>query len=156
MSDFLAKGVKKIPTLSGIKFTDEDVAGEGKKCLQVADGTLTIFNGFDEKLQEALCVGFDSAICGSFSGFPSLAAQIFTLMREGQSEEAKRVQQTLTKHMGVIAKQTGGFNIAGLKAATSMLMGIDLGPSRLPVKPLTSSKKEELRNDLKNLGCKVF
>lgn len=48
MSEFLEKGVKRVPTLAGIKFTDEDVSGEGKKCLKVDGGNLTVFNGFDQ------------------------------------------------------------------------------------------------------------
>lgn len=61
MSEFLEKGVQRIPTLSGIKFTDEDVSGEGRKCLKVDGGNLTVFNGFDQvrqverKERESVC-----------------------------------------------------------------------------------------------------
>lgn len=53
--------MKRIPTLSGIKFTDEDVSGEGRKCLKVDGGNLTVFNGFDQvrqvqgKERESVC-----------------------------------------------------------------------------------------------------
>lgn len=156
MSEFLTKGVKKIPTLSGLKFTDMDVKGEGKKCLQVANGTLTIFNGFDEVLQEAVSVGFNSAVGGTFSGCPSFPSQLFSLMKNAKETEAKKLQEEHISHTDVLSKQTGGSSVAGLKTATSLLTGIDMGPTRLPVKPYTSTMTQKMKVDLANLGFTVL
>ncbi|XP_066971417.1 N-acetylneuraminate lyase-like [Macrobrachium rosenbergii] len=156
MSEFLEKGIKRIPNLAGLKFTDMDVAGEGKKCLQVAGGTLTIFNGFDEKLQEAVSLGFSSAVGGTFSGFPTMASQIFSFMKESKVAEAKRVQEELVTQIGAVFKQSGGgFTVAHLKAATTLLTGIDMGPTRFPVKPCTPAMLDRLREDLRAVGLSV-
>lgn len=45
MSEFLSKGKDQIPTLSGIKFTSNDL-DEGAKCLRVHE-ELTVFLGAD-------------------------------------------------------------------------------------------------------------
>lgn len=152
MSEFLQKGVERIPTLCGLKFTDRDVSGEGKKCLEVAGGSLTIFNGFDEQLQEAVSQGFSCGVnvCYNFSAHH--AADILSLMKAGKVDEAKEAQKAIVDLLGVIFKPTSGFTVAGVKAAMTLLTGLDVGPSRLPVKPLTPAMKESLRADLAARG----
>lgn len=157
MSEFLAKGMKRIPNLAGIKFTDLDVSGEGKKCIEVGHGALTIFNGFDQNLLEGMKLGFDSAVCGSFSGLPQHVTRIFSLMKDSKESEAKIVQEELVQQVNAMFKQTGGgFTVPAMKTSTSLLMGIDLGPARLPVKAFTPSQVETLRNDLKNAGLTIY
>ncbi|XP_068211259.1 N-acetylneuraminate lyase-like isoform X2 [Palaemon carinicauda] len=155
MSEFLEKGAKRILNLAGLKFTDTDVAGEGRKCVLAAGGTLTIFNGFDEKLQEAVSHGFNSAVGGTFSGFPTMASQIFSFMKESNDAEAKKVQEELLIQVGAVFKQSGGFTVASLKTATSLLTGIDMGPTRFPVKPYTPAMVDRLREDLRAVGLSV-
>ncbi|XP_042887814.1 N-acetylneuraminate lyase-like [Penaeus japonicus] len=152
MSEFLKKGVERIPTLSGLKFTDGDVSGEGKKCLEVAGGSLTIFNGFDERLQEAVSQGFSCGVnvCYNFSAHH--AVNVFSLMEAGRVEEAKEAQKAIEDLLGVIFKPTGGFSVAGVKAAMAIITGLDVGPSRLPVKPFTPAMKEALKADLAARG----
>ncbi|XP_037778360.1 N-acetylneuraminate lyase-like isoform X1 [Penaeus monodon] len=152
MSEFLQKGVERIPTLAGLKFTDGDVSGEGKKCLEVAGRSLTIFNGFDERLQEAVSQGFSCGVNVCYNFCAHHAADILSLMKAGKVEEAKEAQKAIVDLLGVIFKPTGGFSVAGVKAAMTILTGLDVGPSRLPVKPLTPAMQEALRADLAARG----
>ncbi|XP_042227497.1 N-acetylneuraminate lyase-like isoform X1 [Homarus americanus] len=157
MSEFLKKGFKKVPTLAGIKFTDMDVSGEGRKCVEVDSGSLTIFSGFDKTLQEALSVGFSCAVNGGFSFLPQFGSQIFSLMEAGNVSEAKRMQEVLSSHFDVIFKETGKeYTVASLKTATSLLTGVEMGPVRFPVKALSDQKIDNLKNAFKNLGLKVY
>lgn len=157
MSEFLEKGVKRIPTLSGIKFTDEDVSGEGRKCLKVDGGNLTVFNGFDQMLQKSLSVGFTSSVNAGFTFLPHLGARIFSLMEAGDVEEALKVQERLTSCYDIIYRQNGGaFSAACMKAASSILTGLQFGPTRLPVKPLTEEMRATLKRDLEKHGLKVY
>ena len=48
MYEFLKQGKESIPTLSGVKFTHEDVSGDGTKCLEHFSKEMIMFNGFDE------------------------------------------------------------------------------------------------------------
>ncbi|XP_071515354.1 N-acetylneuraminate lyase-like isoform X2 [Panulirus ornatus] len=156
MSEFLTKGVARIPTLSGLKFTDHDVRGEGYKCLQVDNGSLTILNGFDETLQEAIGLGFTSAVNVGFNLFPHLGAQMFSLMEAKNEAEAIKIQEQVVRYLEAIFKQTGGFSVSSVKTAGSLLTGLDFGPTRLPNKPFKDSMIDALRNDLKNLSLQVY
>ncbi|XP_063864523.1 N-acetylneuraminate lyase-like [Scylla paramamosain] len=155
MSEFLAKGVKRVPTLAGIKFTDMDVSGEGRKCLAV-DSSLTIFSGFDESLQEALSVGFTACVNSSGNFVPQLGSRIFSLMAAGDADGAKKVQDQLLDCLAIIFAESGGFNGAGLKAACTILTGLQLGPTRLPVQMLTQDRMNTVRKNLGSRGFKVY
>ncbi|KAG0724424.1 N-acetylneuraminate lyase [Chionoecetes opilio] len=123
MSEFLQKGVKRIPTLAGMKFTDEDVSDEGRKCVQVDGGSLTIFSGFDQDsavggwgetgvglgglerqstLQEALSVGFSCSVNAGFNFVSHLGARVYSLMAAGDVHEAKKVQKQFNDCFDVI------------------------------------------------------
>lgn len=155
MSEFLAKGVKRVPTLAGIKFTDMDVSGEGHKCLAV-DSSLTIFSGFDETLQEALSLGFTACVNATGNFFPQLGSRIFSRMASGDVDGAKKAQKELLDCLAVIFAESGGFNGAGLKAACTILTGLQLGPTRLPVQMLTQDRMNTVRKNLESRGFKVY
>ncbi|XP_069170185.1 N-acetylneuraminate lyase [Procambarus clarkii] len=157
MSEFLAKGVERVPTLAGIKFTDLDVSGEGRKCLEVAGSALTIFSGFDQTLQEALSVGFTSAVNGGFNFIPHLSSQVFAFMEAGNITEARKIQELISSYFDtMLGKLRPAYLVACLKTATTLLTGLDMGPVRLPARPFTDGMTLTLRSDLENLGLKVY
>lgn len=51
MADFLNAAYKKIPTLTGIKFTSTNL-DEGTACLKAGDGSYVIFLGADQVCRE--------------------------------------------------------------------------------------------------------
>ncbi|CAL4075037.1 unnamed protein product [Meganyctiphanes norvegica] len=155
MSEFLTLGADQVPTLSGIKFTDGDVSGDGRKCLTIANGCMRIFNGFDQPLAEALSVGFEAAINVNFNFFPQMASSIFHLAAEGKRDEAQKIQEKVNGLLEVIFKPTGGFSPSIVKAAMTMLTGIDVGPARKPIKQLTQEQLQALRDGLTNSGLKL-
>lgn len=156
MSEFLQKGAKRIPTLAGLKFTDRDVSGEGKKCVEVDGGSMTVFAGYDDTLQEAISVGFSCAVHSSFNFVPQLGSRIFSLMAAGDVAGAKKAQKELNDCFDIIFKRSTGFNLSCMKAACPILTGLQVGPPRLPAKPLTEDMTRGLRKDLQDRGFKVY
>ncbi|XP_076060106.1 N-acetylneuraminate lyase-like [Oratosquilla oratoria] len=154
MSEFLSMAGKAIPTLAGMKFTDEDVTGEGKKCLSVCGGNMKIFCGFDQTLFDALSAGFDSAINASFNFMAERSIQIFEAIEENK-EEAKNHQELITNTMETIIKQTDGFTVGAVKAAMTLMTGLDVGPPRLPNRGLSEAQTRDLRQQLEDMGHKL-
>ena len=67
---------------------------------------LFYFFFFLQKLVEAIKVGFDSAVGGSFSAMPQTISRIFSLMGDSKEDEAKVVQQELVEQLNVIFRQS--------------------------------------------------
>ncbi|KAK8752066.1 hypothetical protein OTU49_011924 [Cherax quadricarinatus] len=157
MSEFLREGMKRIPTLSGIKFTDVDVSGEGKKCVEVAQGSLALFSGFDKTLQEALSVGFTCAVNSGFNFLPQHGSQVFALMEAGDAAGAIEAQGIISTCFDTMLNANDApYTVSCLKTATTLLTGLDFGAVRKPTRAFTHSMTNTLRKDLQELGHKVY
>lgn len=146
MPSFSARAIETIPTFAGLKFTNFDL-GEFQLCQSVAQGTDLMW-GVDEFYLAALAMGARGAIGSTFNFAPNLAHQITNGFDDGDFESARRAQLQLVQLIQVLA------NYGYLPAAKALMemLGVPVGPPRLPYLALDDTQKKNLRSDLEHLG----
>lgn len=133
--------------IEGIK----DTSGSMKALqayIEAADGKARVVCGDDTMLLSALEIGADGCIAALAAFLPKQVLKMFELFREGEIEEAQKIQSTLTKIKEEFHKYP---YLAAQKAAQTML-GRPSGHMRAPLVDLTEGEKRELRKNLVKLG----
>lgn len=146
-SEFLAAGAERIPNLAGIKFTSSNLM-EYQLCRAFRDDAFDLPFGFDEMMLGALALGAQGAVGSSFN----FAAPIYTrLMAAFQSGDLAAARAEQLRSVRVIQLLASHGYMGATKAVMKML-GVDVGPARLPNGSLTAAQQAALRTDLEKLG----
>lgn len=91
-----------------------------------------VFNGPDEQLVSGLAMGADGGIGGTYGVMPELYQKILSLVREGKTEEASRIQYKANDIIGAMCRCRGSL-YAVIKEILRIREGIDLGDVRRPL-----------------------
>lgn len=142
----LADGV--MPNLGGVKFTNID-AITLQECVTAGGGRFEVFFGVDEMLLAALSVGARRAVGSTYNFTSQLHRKVIAAFDAGDKDTARKLQRESVRVVRVLEKY-GGPVVAG-KAAMK-LYGLDLGPVRSPLTPLTAEQEKGLHEELKALG----
>jgi 4-hydroxy-tetrahydrodipicolinate synthase len=108
----------------------------------------SVVTGIDTLVLPGLLAGSQGAILGSANVCPDLSLQVLRLFDAGQWDEARKVQNRLTRFW--LAMGLGSFP-APVKAAME-LIGLPAGAPRAPVAPLDAEKRDALRRELREMG----
>lgn len=146
MNQFLSIGAKKIPTLRGIKYTAPTIH-EFQSCLEYARGSMDLLYGTDEMLLSSLVVGAKGAIGSTYNFAAPLYLQVMRSFNAGELEEARKCMAYLVDIVKIVVKYPP---IPSQKAVMKML-GLDLGPSRLPLPLLSAPEFNSLQAELETL-----
>ena len=147
MLDFLRLGGERLPTLVGIKYTAPTVY-EMQACIDFADGRFDILHGVDEMLMAGLAVGAAGAVGSTYNYAPYLYQRILQAFSKGDLDTARLWQARSAEMIRVIIRRRG---LAGQKAVMKII-GMDCGPTRLPVSALSEAEQSELRKELEAVG----
>jgi N-acetylneuraminate lyase len=147
MVDFLRAAAGVIPTLTGIKYTFEDLADLGQ-CIDLQGGRFTLLFGRDEALLGALAIGAEGAVGTTYSLAAPLYRRIMDSFEAGDLAAAQ-ADQGRSREMVAVFKRHGG--LPAFKAGMG-LIGLDCGPVRLPQRALSAEQTEALRADLEAIG----
>ena len=147
MVQFLEAAADAIPTLRGIKFTYMDLM-EYQRCLHAAGGRFEIAWGVDEMLLGGLAVGAESAVGSTYNYSAPLYLKMIEAFRAGDLAKARQCSRRTVEMIAILLKY-GGLRTG--KAIMSMI-GIDCGPPRPPVPPLTADELEDVRRSYARLG----
>jgi len=137
----------RIPTFAGLKFTDYNLMDFGE-CVRRAGDRLTVLFGRTEHLLAGLAMGAHGSIGGPYNSCAPLFLRLYRAYRAGDLAAA-RCAQDKGRTFGIITKRFGG--LAALKAVMKMI-GLDCGPSRLPLRNLTDEEFAVLRDELRTIG----
>lgn len=148
MNEFIELAKLKIPNFAGIKYTHENLA-EMKKCNEMDGGKWKIFNGFDEKLIDALSIGIESAVGSTYNYMSPIYLSMIEDFKKGMSLQAQQKQQTCNDIIKVLFDH-GGPLMAG--KAIMKMVGVDCGPCRLPLTHLSNKTLSDLEASLKSKG----
>lgn len=146
-SEFLAGAAERIPNLSGIKFTSNNLM-EYQLCRSFRDGAFDIPFGFDEIMLGALALGARGAVGSSFNFAAPIYNRLITAFQRGDLEAARMEQMRSVRLIQCLA----GYGYMGAAKATMKVLGVDVGPARLPNGTLDAARSESLRRDLETLG----
>lgn len=147
MPDFLVQAADRIPTLAGIKFTNYNLV-DYQFCLRVDDGAFDIAWGGDDALLPALALGAQAAIGTSYNFAAPVFHRLLQHFHNGNLDAARQEQYRLVELLRL-------FSNYGLLSATKEIMGmlgVDVGPVRLPHVRLTAEQTSALRGEAEKLG----
>jgi N-acetylneuraminate lyase len=147
MQEFLQQASVEIPNLAGLKFTHLDLM-ELNQCMMVENGKYDLFWGSDETLLGALSLGVNAAVGSTYNLMPSVYLKLMECFREGNLEKARDLQR-LSVNLVAILRKYGGGVVCGKSIMN--LMGMNLGPCRLPIRNLSSSQIDQLKKDLEGI-----
>lgn len=147
MLGFLNAAAKCMPTLAGIKYTAPTMQ-ELVACIEAANGKYDILHGVDEMLLSGLASGAAGAVGSTYNYAAPVYRRMIRAFLQGNLHEARLWQRRSCEMVRVILQYRG---LASQKAVMAMI-GLDCGPTRLPVPGLTEHEAADLRNKLTAIG----
>jgi 4-hydroxy-tetrahydrodipicolinate synthase len=137
----------EMPIIIGMK----DSAGDLQNFIEyvrVTPENFVVFQGRDTLIEPALRYGASGAVPGTCNVLPKLVVSIFDAFRRGDQDAAQAAQLKLSAlRLGMAIGTAPG----AVKAAMNIL-GMDVGPTRSPIAPLTPDKQAKLRAILERIG----
>jgi N-acetylneuraminate lyase len=146
MPEFLARGRERIPTLAGIKWTNPDLYGY-QLCLRVPGG-FDLPWGNDEYLLSALAVGARGAVGSTYNFAAPVYQRLLTAFDAGDLATARDEQFRSVQLVQVLAS----YGYMGAAKALMGMLGVPVGPARLPNTNPGPEQTAALRRDLEQLG----
>ena len=148
MIDFLELATPQIPTLAGIKFTNNDLI-DYKYSRDFNNGSADILFGFDEIFLSSLPFGADGWVGSTYNHLAPLYLSIVEAFNNNDHKLAAELQGKSMKFVDTLNAK-GGFN--GAAKSFMKALGVDCGPSRFPHTTLTDAQIEEAKTELDALG----
>ncbi|MFZ4767329.1 MAG: dihydrodipicolinate synthase family protein [Roseimicrobium sp.] len=146
-SAFLAAAAERIPNLAGLKFTSSNLM-EYQLCRAFSEGAFDVPFGSDEMLLGALVLGATGAVGSSFNFAAPIYQRLIKAYEAGDVAQARAEQLRSVRLIQCLANR--GYMSAA--KATMMLLGVDVGPPRLPHVALSAQQIEEHRRECEQLG----
>ncbi|MGH9371803.1 MAG: dihydrodipicolinate synthase family protein [Vicinamibacterales bacterium] len=150
MPDFLDQAGDRIRNLRGIKFTNPDFMAY-QRCREVEGGRFDMLWGVDEMLLPALACGAEGAVGSTYNFAAPLYHRLIAAFRRGDLAAARLEQARSIELVRTLSRR--GY-MASAKAMMTVL-GVDVGPPRLPNTSLTGGQFAELRQELEALSSSV-
>jgi N-acetylneuraminate lyase len=147
MPEFLERAQEVIPTLAGIKFTNSDLMAY-QLCLRAGGGRFDIPYGTDEWLLAALALGARGAVGSSYNFAAPIYHRLIAAFHAGDPAQAREEQFRSVHLIQLLA----GFGYMGAAKATMKMLGVDVGPARLPNGNPGPEQVKQLRAGLDALG----
>ncbi len=147
MTAFMEQAAARIPNIAGLKFTNSDLM-MFQQLLHHQDGRWDVPFGCDEALLGSLALGGTGAVGSTYNFAAPIYHRLIAAFERGDMETA-RMEQYRSVQLVARLNQVGF--MAGAKEVMSML-GVPVGPPRLPFGTLTTDAKKALRSDLEKMG----
>ena len=144
---FLDGARAAVPTLAGVKFTRDDPAAL-EAVIAAAGDDLDVLFGCDEKLLDAWRLGVRGAVGSSYNYAAPLYRRVIEAAEAGDLEAAEEEQRRAARMIDVLAAH-------GYTSAAKQLMarvGVDVGATRPPLRPLTEDALDSIVLRLAALG----
>ena len=145
--EFLRQAIDRIPTLAGVKYTYEAL-DEYALCVEEFAGRLQILFGRDEMLLAGLASGATGAIGSSYSFSAPLYNKLWQAFNDGDLAAARGYQCQSVRLINLLK----GFTYPAASKACVKLLGVDLGPPRMPLRALTADQAAALPKALDAAG----
>jgi N-acetylneuraminate lyase len=139
MSDFLYQARFRIPTLCGLKYSNNDLL-ELQECVRLDHGAFDVLFGSDECLLAGLCLGIRGAVGSTYNFAAPVYQRLIKAFEKHDLETARALQGQSIDMIKILVEF--GF-LAASKCVMAML-GVDCGPVRPPVRNLTLQDRQAL------------
>jgi N-acetylneuraminate lyase len=147
MPAFLSLAADRVPTLAGIKYTNTDLMAY-QQCLRLQGGRFDIPWGVDENLLAALALGAVGTAGSSYNFAAPLYQRLMAAFAAGDLAAARAAQYRSVQLIELLA----GFGYLTAAKAVMGILGVEVGPARLPNANLTADQRTRLKTGLERLG----
>lgn len=149
MAAFLDAAKDRIPNLAGAKFTHHDLA-DYTACLADESRRFDMLFGRDEFLLAGLALGAKGAIGSTYNFAAPLYSRLIEAFERNDLATARMLQKKSVDMIELVAKTPCSF----LPAAKSIMkmLGLDMGPVRLPLRKITADEYYGLKGQLERIG----
>jgi N-acetylneuraminate lyase len=147
MPEFLAAAPERVPTLAGIKFTNADLLAY-QRCLRASEERFDVPWGVDEYLLAALALGAQGAMGSSYNFAAPLYHRLMAAFTAGDLDAARAEQFRSVQLIELLAS----FGYMAAAKAVMGLLGVEVGPARLPHANLSAEQHAQLHSGLERLG----
>ncbi|XP_064393979.1 N-acetylneuraminate lyase-like [Halichondria panicea] len=148
MEEFLDAASSRLPTLRGLKYTDFDLSTYSR-CLTTHGGKYQIMYGRDEQVLGALCMGGIAAVGSTYNYAGRLNNRLFSAFKTNNMDGARLEMRRSQASIKLLSKYGGGVSVG---REFMRLQGVNCGPPRLPLLPMTPEAIKNLESDLKDMG----
>lgn len=149
MVDLLKAVDGRVPSFAGIKYTYESLY-EYNQCRLYKNGKYDMLHGQDETILPCLAMG---GAQGGIGGTTNYNGRELTAIQDawekGDLETARNHQNFAQEVINVICRYRG--NIVGGKRIMK-LIGLDLGPNRVPFRTITPEEEAAMKQELEAIG----
>jgi N-acetylneuraminate lyase len=142
-AQFLSRGRERIPTLHGVKFTNNDLPTL-QECLAL--DSFDVLFGYDEMLLAGLALGVRGAVGATYNFAAPLYQRLLTAFDSGDWATARHAQRQSV----VLIRTLQEFGFSRASKAMMQLLGVDCGPVRSPLRPMTGPEVRELYRRLRD------
>lgn len=147
MPEFLVAARERIPTLVGLKVSNPDLAAY-QACLHAGGTAWDLPWGIDEALLAALAVGGRGAVGSSYNFAAPLYRRMLAAFASGDLAAARAEQWRSVQLIRVLAR----FGYLGASKAVMGMLGVEVGPARLPLTNPQPEQVTALRSELEAIG----
>jgi N-acetylneuraminate lyase len=147
MLEVTRQASQRMPNFVGIKYTAPTV-DEFQALLNYEGGRFNILYGRDEMLLSGLAIGAKGAIGSTYNFAAPLYRRLIDAFERRDLAEAAAWQARAVEMIRIVLGYRG---LVGMKALMG-LIGVDCGPTRLPLVPLSAAQTAQLRKDLEGAG----
>lgn len=149
MLDLLKAVDGRVPNFAGIKYTYESIY-EYNQCRLYADGKFDMLHGQDETILPALAMGGARGGIGGTTNYNGRElVAIIDAWNRGDIDAAREHQNFAQEVINVICRYRGNI-VAGKRIMK--LIGLDLGPNRIPFRNITDDEEAAMRRELEGIG----
>jgi N-acetylneuraminate lyase len=149
VSQFLEQAGSRIPNLVGVKYTHDDLQ-DFERCLHVDGGRFDLLFGRDELLHSVLKLGARGAVGSTYNFAAPVYRAVMEAFAAGDETRAAQRQQVAVRMIDALV-QAGPQPIATFKWFMQHV-GVDCGPPRQPLRPLTPEQAQSLQLRLEETG----
>jgi len=147
MPEFLTQAQDRIPNLAGIKFTNPD-GMMYQQCLNHSSGRFDILWGTDECLLAGLALGAQGAVGSTYNFAAPIYSRLIAAFSAGDLATARLEQMRSVTMIARIAL----IGYMGAAKAVMKMLGVDVGPARLPHSNPDADLVKALHADLEAMG----
>jgi 4-hydroxy-tetrahydrodipicolinate synthase len=138
----------EVPNIVGIKDSAGDLTNLIEYVRVAPANKFAVFQGRDTLILPALQFGAKGSVPGTCNIAPDFCVGIYESFRRGDIAAAQAFQLRLSPLRLALAMGTAP---GAIKAAMNLL-GLEMGPSRSPIAPLSADKQEKLRGILRQMN----
>jgi N-acetylneuraminate lyase len=147
IAEFLNLASESLPMLAGIKFSDSAIP-KFQAAVEFENRRFDVLFGSDEMLLSGLCAGAAGAVGSTYNFAGPLYRRLIDAFERGDINEARRCQGLSIEMVRVLRR----YRIQSALKAAMKLIGLDCGPSRLPLVALTGDELQTMKEELDGIG----